>query len=278
MTTPQSADEKRMRLRYAGTCHLCGAALPAGEPAVYERVARRVRCVSCPATPGEDRAPEAGTAGASARREYDRRKSNREQRIRERHPKLGGLILALTDEPQSTRAWERGAIGEEKLAATLSELPPPIRVLNDRRIPGTRANIDHIVVAPSGVWIVDAKRYSNKRPALEVTGGIFRPRVESLRIGGRDGTKLVDGVHKQVALVASALGGLGGADAEDVPVHGVLCFLDADWPLFGGSFSVDRLAVLWPGLLVKRIAASAPVEGFDPERAYALLAARFPIA
>ncbi|MDQ0614154.1 hypothetical protein QF046_001795 [Microbacterium sp. W4I4] len=191
---------------------------------------------------------------------------------------MGGLILALTDEPQSTRVWERGAIGEERLAATLSELPPSVRVLNDRRIPGTRANIDHIVVAPSGVWIVDAKRYSNKRPALEVAGGIFRPRVESLRTGGRDGTKLVDGVHKQVALVTSVLVASGGVDAEEVPVHGVLCFLDADWPLFGGSFSVDGLAVLWPGLLVKRIAASAAIEGFDPERVHALLAARFPIA
>lgn len=54
MTTDDSAapDEKRLRLRYAGICHLCGAQLPAGEPAVYERAARRVRCIACP-TSGE---------------------------------------------------------------------------------------------------------------------------------------------------------------------------------------------------------------------------------
>ncbi|MGB3375417.1 MAG: nuclease-related domain-containing protein [Microbacterium sp.] len=120
------------------------------------------------------RAPPAPRHGASTKR----RRDNRERSIRRKHPKLGGLILALSDEPQSTRAWERGAIGEEMLAARLKDLPEPARVLNDRRLPGTRANIDHIVVAPSGVWVVDAKRYRAKRPTLRVEGGIIRPRAE----------------------------------------------------------------------------------------------------
>lgn len=40
-------DEKRMRLRYAGHCRVCGAALPAGTDAVYERATRTVRCLEC---------------------------------------------------------------------------------------------------------------------------------------------------------------------------------------------------------------------------------------
>ena len=214
---------------------------------------------------------EAGTGGGSARREYDRRPVRREERIRERHPRLGGLILALTDEPQSTQAWERGAIGEELLAKRLSELPEPTRVLNDRRIPGTRANIDHIVVAPSGVWVVDAKLYKNKRPELRVEGGIIRPRVESLRIGGRDGTSLVAGLGKQVALMRAALDGTG------VPVHGALCFLEADWPFIGGSFTVDDHHAVWPKLLVKRINETVEHE-FDIAAVHAQIAARFPVA
>ena len=35
-------------------------------------------------------------------------------------------------------------------------------MLHDRRIPGTRANIDHIAVASSAVWVIDAKRYNGK--------------------------------------------------------------------------------------------------------------------
>lgn len=281
-TEPAAADEKRMRLRYAGVCHLCGAALPQGEVAVYERAARRVRCVSCPASVAE--APDAasappedlasGTAGASARREYERRRDSREKRIRQKHPKVGGLILALSDEPQSTRAWERGAIGEERMATRLKDLPEPARVLNDRRIPGTRANIDHIVVAPSGVWIIDAKRYTNKRPVLRVEGGILRPRVESLRIGGRDGTKLVDGVHKQVALVSA---GLESAGVTGITVHGMLCLVEADWPMIGGSFIVDGVRVLWPRLLIKRI-NEAPAEDLHVDAVHAEIAASFPVA
>jgi len=35
---------------------------------------------------------EPGTPGASSRREFERRRARREQRIRDRHPKLGWLI------------------------------------------------------------------------------------------------------------------------------------------------------------------------------------------
>ena len=100
------SDEKRMRLRYAGTCRVCGSKLPAKAEAIYERATRTVRCVShelstAAAPPvGEEpdvtlpKAIDAGTAGASARREFERRKAAREARIRANHPKLGGLILA----------------------------------------------------------------------------------------------------------------------------------------------------------------------------------------
>lgn len=119
VTLELGPDDKRMRLRYAGTCRVCGSALDGGTDAVYERSSKSVRCIECiPA----DSAPRAGAAGSSARREYERRRDLREQRIRESHPKLGGLILALSDDPQSTRAWERGAVGEELMARRLGRV------------------------------------------------------------------------------------------------------------------------------------------------------------
>ncbi len=36
-----------MRLRYAGTCTRCGASLPAGTTADYDRASRTVACVTC---------------------------------------------------------------------------------------------------------------------------------------------------------------------------------------------------------------------------------------
>ena len=94
---------------------------------------------------------------------------------------------------------------------------------------------------PLGVFVVDAKRYRNSRPELRVEGGLFRPRTELLYVAGRDRSSLVEGMHKQVALVRAAL-----VDQPEVPVRGVLCFVDADWPLIGGAFTVNDVAVLWP--------------------------------
>jgi hypothetical protein len=257
-------DEKRMKLRYAGACRLCGAELAARTEAIYERSTKTVRCLDCsPAAPvvevQAERASkppidqiDVGTPGASARREYERRQAKRETRIRGRHAKLGGLILAMSDDPQSTTAWDTGALGEERLGQRLNELSSDtLRVLHDRRIRGTRANIDHIAVTPTGIYVIDAKKYKG-RPSLKVEGGILRPRTEKLLVGTRDQTKLVDGVLKQVEVVRGIVG-------DDIPVTGVLCFIEADWPLIGGAFTTRGIEVLWPTKLYPRLAAEGPI-------------------
>lgn len=268
-----------MRLRYPGTCRGCGATLDAGTTAAYDRAARAAFCLPCHSVP-PGQVPEppdvvAGTPGASARREFERRSAQRENRIRTAHPRLGGLILALSEDPQSTTAWARGARGEELLGAALDGLTARgVRLLHDRRIPRSRANIDHIAVSPSGVYVVDAKRYRG-RPTLRVEGGILRPRVEKLLVGGRNCTPLVAGVQKQVGVVADALDAVG---MGDVPVHGVLCFVDADWPLIGGSFVTGGVAVLWPRKLGDRLRAEGPLDQAGVDAAHRALAGALPEA
>ena len=147
---------------------------------------KTVRCVThdsaSDASSDVSEAVDTGSPGASARREFERRKAKREAQTRTKHPKLGGLIVALSDDPQSTKAWDTGALGEERLGNRLNELASDsLRVLHDRRIPGSKANIDHIAVAPTGVYVIDAKKYSC-RPRLKIEGGL-RPRVEKLLVG-----------------------------------------------------------------------------------------------
>ncbi|WP_232333607.1 hypothetical protein [Agromyces laixinhei] len=43
----------------------------------------------------------------------------------------------------------------------------------------------------------------------------------------------------------------------NVPVTGALCFVAADWPLFGGSFIVQGVHALWPRKLTDRIVGAA---------------------
>jgi hypothetical protein len=294
-----SNDEKRMRLRYAGSCRLCGEDLLAGQFAIYERSQKTVRCDGCP-TPPDAQAPEAdvaghrhagtgasedavqqavidsGVPGASARREHERRRAKRETDIRAKHPRIGGLILALQSDPQSTTAWATGAEGEEKFGARLNAISSDdIRVLHDRRIPKTRANIDHLVVCPTGVLVIDAKKYKG-RPQLRVEGGILRPRTEMLMVGSRNCTKLVDGVLYQVGLVRSALE--SQEPWASLPVRGMLCFVEADWPLIGGSFTTRGVEALWPRRAIAQIGKPGPLEPDLVAAVHRHLAASFPQA
>lgn len=253
---PGDNSEKRMKLRYAGLCRRCGTELPARAEAIYERKTKTVRCVECPTKVqgvaelhqvkalAVDAPPEeVGIAGSSARREYERRKAKDEEQLRQKWGKLGGIAVALSDEKLSTKAWAKGAIGEERLGARLDSLvSASFAVLHDRRIPGTKANIDHIAITPAGIWVIDAKRYKG-RPELKIEGGILRPRAEKVIVGRRDCTKLVDGVLKQVDLVREVV--------DDLPVTGALCFVEADWPLIGGAFATRGVHVLWPKRLAK---------------------------
>jgi hypothetical protein len=113
----------------------------------------------------------------------------------------------------------KGTLGEERLGRRLNELASgSLHVLHDRGIPKSKGEHRPPRHHPTGVYAIDAKKYKG-RPRLRVEGGPLRPRVERLLGGTRDCTKLVDGVRKQVAIVRASVG-------NDVPVHGVLCFVE----------------------------------------------------
>lgn len=125
-------------------------------------------------------------------------------------------------------------------------------------------------MTPTGVYVVDAKKYRG-RPQLRVEGGILRPRVEKLLVGTRDCTKLVDGVLKQVDIVLGIVG-------EDHPVHGVLCFVEADWPLIGGAFTTRGVEVLWPKRLYPKLQADGPITPEIVAKLHERLASALPSA
>ena len=302
MSSEAALTPKRMRLRYSGPCRICAVEILAGAMALYERETKTVACLTCAqdstvvtpsvadpierdpvdtdAVTSPESAPEeleafGGTAGASAQREHDRRKDKRATRIRDNHPHLGGLILALSDDPQSTRAWAVGAQGEVALGQRLDKLSGSgVHVLHDRRIPPTRANIDHIAFCPSGVFVIDAKKYQG-RPRLQVDGGLFRPRTETLMVGSRKQDGLVAGAHKQVAQVRAALEDAG---IDGVPVQGMLCFVGADWPLLGGDFIIAGVHVLWPKKTVEYLQKAGPLDQPVMRQIHRALASAFPPA
>jgi nuclease-like protein len=217
----------------------------------------------------DDKHEANGSAGASARREYERRKAGREQRAREAHPRIGGLLLWLNGTPQHVERWERGAEGEELVANALAaRCNGHVLLLHDRRLPGTRANVDHIAIAPSGVWVIDTKRYKGK---VEVTNHLFS--APALRIGGRDRTKLVAGLSAQVDAVKQAVETIDPA----VRVHGCFCFVDAELPLLRTP-TINGFRCLSRKGLAKELNARGPLVRDRASLLAQGLATRFPAA
>ena len=221
---------KRLRLRFADTCE-CGVALAKGEPAGWDRNTRQVFCLSCLDSPSEPDVVTAGVPGASLVREYERRHASREARVRAKFPRMGGLLLAIFPDSDSTRAFAIGAEGEQELASRLGRRCPDVLFLHNRLLGVVErlGDIDHIAVAPSGVFIIDAKNYRNAKVRV-AQAGFLSDGAEKLIIRGRNRTKFVEGLKKQVAGVELALD--NRADNLPVPVRAMFCFLDADLPWF----------------------------------------------
>lgn len=113
--------------------------------------------------------------------------------------------------------WERGAEGERRTADVLAALPAEQwTVLHDVRWPGRpRANIDHVVVGPTGVFVIDTKHWSGR---ITIRDGV-------LRQNGYRRDKAVAGAAEAAAAIAALV-----PDVRRSDVHAVLCFVPRAQP------------------------------------------------
>ncbi len=60
-------------------------------------------------------------------------------------------------------AWRQGARGERRTARRLGRLVRRGYVaFHDLAMPGSRANVDHLLIGPTGVFVIDSKQYSGR--------------------------------------------------------------------------------------------------------------------
>jgi hypothetical protein len=121
-------------------------------------------------------------------------------------------------EPDHVRAWGIGAEGERVTGAELSKLPDGYEFLHDRHLPGGRGNVDHVVIGPGGVYVVESKRMAGK----------LTVRDHEVFIRGRK-TGMVDQVLHQAEILESVLDNAG---LREVPVRPILFVQKADIPFF----------------------------------------------
>jgi len=181
---------------------------------------------------------DVGDPGSSLQAQYERRSAARKARARARFPRIGGFLLAVTNEPASTTAFSKGAAGERRVALRLAELSGPgVLFLHNRLLGHGRrdGDVDHIALTAAGVYVIDAKHYKSAKIEVRRSGGLFSPVREQLMVNGRDRSKLLDSVARQAAAVRTALNTFhhSGVTAANIPVVSVLCFVEAVLPVFG---------------------------------------------
>ncbi|HUH79841.1 MAG TPA: nuclease-related domain-containing protein [Solirubrobacteraceae bacterium] len=221
-----------------------------------------------------------GVAGSSARYHAERLRHDRELRPRE-GARLERAETALFPPPEARRRrleernWLTGAEGEHGLAAFLARRCPDVPMLHDRAAPLSRANIDHIAIAPSGVYVIDCKRYRGK---IEVTTPLFG--AQKLKVNGRNRTSLVRGLERQVAHVQAALAGL----TTEIPVHGCLCFVAPEGRSAGVGLPIlrtpriDGYPLYYAKRLAKRLNRPGPIGSEEARALQGELAQRLPPA
>src|SRR5918994_1903142 len=144
-------------------------------------------------------------------------------------------------------AWRRGATGERRTARLLAPLERRgWAVLHDLAIPGTQANIDHLVIGPGGVIVVDSKQYRG-RLHLDRHGMVWHGR-----------RLLVSALRKVLWAADQADEVLGVADitvAAVVAVHGA----SVPW----GLLQADGVTILPARRLPDLLQALPPVLGSE---------------
>jgi hypothetical protein len=138
-----------------------------------------------------------------------------------------------------TLAWRQGAHGERRTARLLDRLTRGgYVVFHDLAVPGTSANLDHLLIGPGGVFVVDSKQYSG-RLQLGADGTLWH---------GRYPLTLALRAVRSEADRATAVLGMPAVEAVPiVAVHGA--------PVPWGSLQVDAVTVVAADRLVDLLRA-----------------------
>jgi hypothetical protein len=139
-------------------------------------------------------------------------------------------------------AWAAGAEGERRVAAELSNLREAWTVLHDRLLrPGqSEANLDHVVIGPGGMFLVDAKNRAGRVTVWD--GGLFQ---HTTHAGDRVSLNLAAELKKVHGMAAYM------AVESSRPVTPVLCLAGAQQADFGEPQMVQGVWVVPVSKLVE---------------------------
>jgi hypothetical protein len=155
----------------------------------------------------------------------ERRSEARRQKVLRAYPNTGEFLLAMSDEPTAESAFDHGAPWQRWAAELLrEEFPQGVFLFHRRRGPGRHDDIDVVAVLPSGVWIIDIRRYAGAHAQVRRARDEQQTRAY-LSIDDTDASAVLDDLADQAEAVASALENAGW---ERVETRRILCLIDVE--------------------------------------------------
>lgn len=162
-----------------------------------------------------------------------------------RRGRLLTVLEALSADSRHEARWARRAESEERPRRLESLLAGSgVRLLNDRRVPGARATIDHLAIGPRGVTVIDAVR--DHGSARVVDGRLL--------VDGEDRTRLVRDVLRQVEVIR-----LGLATSPRLPIGGAICWVEPSGLPRIRSLSLDGVLIDRPHVLAEELRRPGPL-------------------
>ncbi len=144
---------------------------------------------------------------------------------------LAGFFASISGSSSVPADQMTGAEGEAKVLHTLTDLPDEFTLFNqvqipDATLPNGRRELDFLVVAPAGLFIIEVKN----------SGGLIyvRPEESSWPLahkagcGGRPGWNAIKNPLNQVRAQATALDRWMLSHGQTAPIHPLICFARSD--------------------------------------------------
>lgn len=144
-----------------------------------------------------------------------------------------GTVAAIEPLHRRFHAARPGAVGEASVTETLARLPEGYFLVNDVCLPGRSGNIDHVLIGPSGVLVIETQRYAGVVRCAGDEWFVDHRRVPSVS------RRLVDHATAVRELLARAHPALSGSALRWVPAVAVFAH-----PLCRLKLRAPRVAVV----------------------------------
>jgi hypothetical protein len=272
------ADARLIRMRYPGECLVCARELERGSHAWWNEERRFVTCVECsgiadnPDFTPPDLMHRTGFANENFKRDQLSRLHDSDNSIRNAYADLGRLIWDVSHARTSPKVWGADAVGKRIVGQMLDGLVDHgMIVLHDVRLPSERNKVDHIVVAPSGIHVIDSRHFPGERVELRKQRR-FVAHSSSLYVGDRDFTHLIEGMGHQVRRIYAFTNDLPAAN--NTTVTPILCFVDATWRRPKRRLALGSVEILWPKVLMRLVSRPGTLNRDEIEAIGCRLASR----